>query len=45
VLAAPIGTEGNRISEAVDIQVLQDATYASVIAKVANLAETYASAT
>lgn len=42
VLSAPLSTDGKRIAEAGDLQVLQDATYGSVIAVVKNLVATYA---
>ena len=42
VLAAPLNTEGRLVAEAGDMQVLEDATYGSVIARVKNLVATYA---
>ncbi len=42
VLAAPISVDGKRLSEAGDLQVLEDDTYGSVIVKVKNLQATYA---
>jgi hypothetical protein len=42
VLAAPISADGKRLGEAGDLQVLEDDTYGSVIAKIKNLQATYA---
>jgi hypothetical protein len=42
VLAAPISVDGKRLGEAGDLQVLEDDTYGSVIAKIKNLQATYA---
>lgn len=42
VLTAPLSVDGKRIAEAGDLQVLEDDTYGSVIAKVKNLQNTYA---
>ena len=42
VLSAPISANGKRLAEAGDLQVLEDDTYGSVIARVKNLAATYA---
>jgi hypothetical protein len=42
VLTAPLSVDGKRMAEAGDLQVLQDATYGSVIARVKNLVATYA---
>jgi len=42
LLSAPISTDGKRIAEAGDLQVLQDGTYGSVIARVKNLVSAYA---
>ncbi|MDY0307673.1 MAG: hypothetical protein RBR18_14670 [Desulfovibrionaceae bacterium] len=42
VLSAPLSTNGKRVAEAGDLQVLQHATYGSVIARVKNLVATYA---
>ena len=42
VLSAPLSTDGKRVAEAGDLQVLQHATYGSVIARVKNLVATYA---
>jgi hypothetical protein len=41
VLTAPLSVDGKRVAEAGDLQVLQDDTYGSVIAKVKNLQATY----
>jgi hypothetical protein len=41
-LSAPISVDGKRLAEAGDIQVLEHATYGSVIMNVQNLVETYA---
>jgi len=42
VLSAPLSTDGKRVAEAGDLQVLQHATYGSVIAIVKNMVATYA---
>ena len=42
VLTAPLSVDGKRMGEAGDLQVLEDDTYGSVIAKVKNLQATYA---
>lgn len=42
ILSAPQSTDGKKISEAGDLQVLQDTTYGSVIARVKNLVSAYA---
>jgi hypothetical protein len=42
VLNAPLNVDGKRVAEAGDLQVLEDDTYGSVIAKVKNLQATYA---
>ncbi len=42
VMAAPISVDGKRLAEAGDLQVLEDDTYGSVIAKIKNLQATYA---
>lgn len=42
VLSAPVSADGKRIAEAGDLQILQDDTYGSVIAKVKNKVATYA---
>lgn len=42
VLASPISVDGKRLSESGDLQVLEDATYGSVIVIVQNLVATYA---
>lgn len=44
VVAAPIGVNNKRLSESVDVQVLEDDTYGSVIVIVQNLVEKYAAA-
>jgi len=41
VLTAPLSVDGKRMAEAGDLQVLEDATYGSVIANVKNLQATY----
>lgn len=42
VLSAPLSTNNKRVAEAGDLQVLEHATYGSVIARVKNLVATYA---
>lgn len=42
VLSAPLSTTNKRVAEAGDLQVLEHATYGSVIARVKNLVATYA---
>lgn len=42
ILSAPMSTDGKKIAEAGDLQVLQDGTYGSVIARVKNMASAYA---
>jgi len=42
VLKAPVSVDGKVVAEAGDLQVLEDATYGSVIAKVKNLQSAYA---
>ena len=42
VLTAPLSVDGKRMAEAGDLQVLQDATYGSVIIKVKNVQTAYA---
>ena len=42
VLTAPIGVDANRLSEALELQILEDGTYGSVVAYVKNLQATYA---
>ena len=42
ILASPIATDGKLVAEAGDLQVLEDATYGSVIARVKNLVSAYA---
>jgi len=44
VLTAPIGLDGKRLSESVDVQVLEHDSYGSVIVYVQNLADSYAAA-
>jgi hypothetical protein len=44
VLAAPIGVDDKRLSESMDVQVLEHDTYGSVIVIVQNLVEKYAAA-
>ena len=42
ILGAPLSTDGKKIAEAGDLQVLQDGTYGSVIARVKNKVSAYA---
>ncbi len=44
VITAPIGVDDKRLSESVDVQVLEDDTYGSVIVIVQNMVDTYAAA-
>ncbi|MCE5212104.1 MAG: hypothetical protein LLG40_11165 [Deltaproteobacteria bacterium] len=44
VLAADLGLDGKRLAEGVDLQVLEDDTYGSVIFVIQNLVEKYAAA-
>jgi hypothetical protein len=42
VMTSPISVDNKRLGESVDVQVLEDATYGSIIVKVQNLQATYA---
>lgn len=42
ILSAPLSTDGRIVAEAGDLQVLEDATYGSVLARIKNLVATYA---